>query len=182
MSRNVRSGFFSQSAGGWLIRMPRVDQEFLCRYDCVPMRKKGKFEGDVERTAETSRCGLATGDQLSHDQAVDLQEENSKRSDCGRTSSYPTERSRQIAFQNPWQDRATTQRRIRRVSGRNQLVGRIEYGSSERSDGRSKGFHRRSANHLDYHCAFRQRNAAEAGADRCRAHKSYRSDDSARLT
>ena len=45
---------------------------------------------------------------------MDLQEEDSKQSDCGRTSSYPAERSGQIAPQNP------------RVSDRNQRVGRIE--------------------------------------------------------
>ena len=57
---------------------------------------------------------------------MDLQEEDSKQSDCGRTSSYPAERSGQIAFQNPWQPEQQRKEEVRRVSGRNQLVGRIE--------------------------------------------------------
>jgi molybdopterin-binding protein len=58
---------------------------------------------------------------------VDLQEEDSKQSDCGKASSRPAERSGRIALQNPGA-RPEQQRKeeIRRVNGRNQLVERIE--------------------------------------------------------
>jgi hypothetical protein len=40
-----------------------------------------------------------------------IYKQNSKQSDCGRTSSHPAERGGRIAVQNPGQDRATMQRR-----------------------------------------------------------------------
>jgi hypothetical protein len=75
------------------------------------MHKNGKSEGNIEGLLKLRDAALPLGISFPTIKQWILQEEDSKQSDCGRTSSYPAERSGQIAFQNPWLDRATTQRR-----------------------------------------------------------------------
>lgn len=66
---------------------------------------------------------------------------------------------------------------VRRVSGRNQLVGRR--GPRQRSDGRGDDLDWRPANHLHYYGTLGLGNVAQARADCCSSGESYRSDDSA---
>ncbi len=71
---------------------------------------------------------------------------------------------------------------IRRVSGRNQLVGTNRRGPHQRSDGGNYDFDWRPANHIDYYFPFRAGDAAKAGADCSRSHQGHGGDDSTCVT
>ena len=158
-----------------------VDREFRCRYDCVPIRKKGKSEGDIEGLLKLRDAALQLGISFPTIKQWIYKKKIRSNRTAGGHHRIPQSEVDRLLFRTRGKTEQQRKEEIRRVSGRNQLVGRID---TVRVSGlmAEVDFHRRSANHLDYHCAFRARNAAEAGADRCRAHKSYRSDDSARLT
>ena len=125
---------------------PCIDGKILFR-----CRRKCKSATELRRTAPAPRRRSAVGDQLPHHQAMDLQEENSQRADGRRTSPHPAEPKSTNFSSGLAAKRKRTAASAARVSGRNQLVGRIDSRPHQRPDGRGHDFRRRTADYFADH-------------------------------
>ena len=136
-----------------------------------------------EELLKPREAALRASHQLPNDQAVDLQAEDSQYPNSGGTPSYSAKRSGPTCCSGREQRLHLSElASMRRLSGRNQLVGRIEQCAHQRAYGGGGHFHRRAANHLDHHCTISSRNESQSWSDRSGPHQVDRSHDSSSVT
>ncbi len=127
LSRTIRlSPSCNELVGYTYAECDRVDREFRCRYDCVPMQKKGKSEENIEGLLQLRDAALQLGISFpTIKQWIYKKKIRSVKTAGGHHRIPQTELDR-LLFRTRGKTEKERHDVLRRVSGRNQLVGRID--------------------------------------------------------
>jgi molybdopterin-binding protein len=104
----------------------RVDREFGCGYDCVPMQKYGKSEGNLEVLLKLRDAALQLGISFSTIKQWIYKKKIRSTQTAGGHYRIPQSEVDRLLFRTRGKTEQQRKEEIRRVSGRNQLLGRIE--------------------------------------------------------
>lgn len=116
LSRNVR---FSADATG-------LTPELRSRYDCVPMPKSGKSEGSIEGLLQLRDAAVQLGISFPTIKQWIYKKKIRSHRTAGGHHRIPQSEVDRLLFRTRGKTEPQRKEEIRRVSGRNQLVGRIE--------------------------------------------------------
>ena len=103
-----------------------VDREFRCRYDCVPMRKKSKSDGNTEGPLKVRDAAVQLGISFPTIKQWIYKRKIRSVQTAGGHHRIPQIEIDRLLFRTRGRTEQQRQEQSRRVSGRNQLVGRIE--------------------------------------------------------
>ena len=103
-----------------------LTREFRCRYDCVPMQKKGKSEGNIEGLLKLRDAALQLGISFPTIKQWIYKKKIRSNRTAGGHHRIPQSEVDTLLFRTRGKTEQQRKEEIRRVSGRNQLVERIE--------------------------------------------------------
>ncbi|MGB3579253.1 MAG: TOBE domain-containing protein, partial [Candidatus Sulfotelmatobacter sp.] len=118
--------FFAMSPWANLCGCDGVDREFRCRYDCVSMQKNGKSEGNIEGLLKLRDAALQLGISFPTIKQWIYKKKIRSNRTAGGHHRIPQSEVDRLLFRTRGKTEQQRKEEIRRVSGRNQLVGRIE--------------------------------------------------------
>jgi molybdopterin-binding protein len=103
-----------------------VDREFRCRYDGVPMQKNGKSKGNIEGLLKLRDAALQLGISFPTIKQWIYKKKIQSNQTAGGHHRIPLREVDRLLFRTGGKTEQQRKEEIRRVSGRNQLAGRIE--------------------------------------------------------
>jgi len=114
------------SPGANLYGRDGVDREFRCRYDCDPMPKNGKSKGNIQGLLKLRDAALQLGISFPTIKQWIYKKKIRSNRTAGGHHRIPQSEADRLLFRPRGKTGQQRKEGIRRVSGRNQLVGRIE--------------------------------------------------------
>ena len=103
-----------------------VDWEFGCGYDCVPMQKNGKSERNIQEPLKLRDAALQLGISFPTIKQWIYKKKIRSTQTAGGHHRIPQSEVDRLLFRTRGKTEQQRKEEVRRVSGRNQLVGRIE--------------------------------------------------------
>ena len=103
-----------------------VDREFRCRYDCVPMQKNRKSERNIEGLLKLRDAALQLGISFPTIKQWIYKKKIRSIKTAGGHHRIPEAEVDRLLYRTRGKTEKERKQAVRRVSGRNQLVGRID--------------------------------------------------------
>jgi molybdopterin-binding protein len=122
----MRFSLFSNEAMGYTYANATVERERRCRYDCVPMQKNAESEGNAEGLLKPREAAVQLGISFPTIKQWIYTKKIRSNQTAGGHHRIPQSEVDRLLFRTRGKTEQQREEEIRRVSGRNQLVGRIE--------------------------------------------------------